>query len=62
MQAIKRVSDELALVLKEPETVLKIQATGFEPMIGGPDQLAMLLKKEMEQARSVVMAAGLQPE
>lgn len=61
-QVTRRISDELAVVLKEPETVLKIQATGFDPMIGGSDDLAALLKKEMEQAQSVVKSAGLQPE
>jgi len=42
--------------------VQKIQATGFDPMIGGPADLTALLKKEMEKAQVVVSAAGLKPE
>lgn len=59
---IKRLSDEIAAVLKEPDTVRRIEQTNFDPMIGGPDQLADLLKAEMARAEAVIKASGIRPE
>ena len=59
---IAKLSKEFAIVLKDPETVQKILAAGAEPMIGGPDELAALLKTEMARAGDVVRKAGITPE
>jgi len=42
--------------------VQKIIAAGAEPMIGGPNELAALLKTEMARAGDVVRKAGITPE
>ena len=59
---IDKLSKEFAIVLKDPETVQKILAAGAEPMIGGPQELAALLKTEMARAGDVVRKAGITPE
>jgi tripartite-type tricarboxylate transporter receptor subunit TctC len=59
---IGRLSSDIAVVLKQPDTVQRIQNAGFDPMVGGPDELAALLKSEMERAVKVVKDAGIQPE
>ena len=59
---VSRLSADIAVVLNQPETVKKIQNAGFDPMVGGPDELAALLRKEMERAVKVVKDAGIQPE
>lgn len=59
---VNRLSGDIAVVLNQPETVKKIQNAGFDPMVGGPEELGALLKKEMERAVKVVKDAGIQPE
>jgi tripartite-type tricarboxylate transporter receptor subunit TctC len=59
---ISRLSSDIAVVLNQPETVKRIQNAGFDPMVGGPEELAALLKKEMDRAVKVVKDAGIQPE
>jgi tripartite-type tricarboxylate transporter receptor subunit TctC len=56
------VSAEIAAVLQQPETAAKIVNVGFEPMIGGPEELAALLKTEIARAAKVVQDAGIRPE
>ena len=59
---VEKLSKEFAIVLRDPETVQKILAAGAEPMIGGPAELAALLKTEMTRAGDVVHKAGIKPE
>lgn len=59
---IGRLEKEIAWVLKDPETIKKVQAAGVEPMPGGTKALANLLKTEIERAGNVVKAAKIQPE
>ncbi|MSQ63052.1 MAG: tripartite tricarboxylate transporter substrate binding protein [Betaproteobacteria bacterium] len=59
---INRLSGDLAVVLNQPDTVTRIQNAGFDPMVGGPGELAALLKKEMDRSVKVVKDAGIQPE
>jgi tripartite-type tricarboxylate transporter receptor subunit TctC len=59
---ITRLSGDIAVVLNQPETAKRIQNAGFDPMVGGPEELAALLKKEMDRAVKVVKDAGIQPE
>ena len=58
---VDKLSAEIANVLRQPETVSKIHGVGFDPMIGGPEELAALLKSEIARAAKVVKDAGLQP-
>ena len=59
---ITRLSGDIAVVLNQPETAKRIQNAGFDPMVGGPEELAALLQKEMDRAVKVVRDAGIQPE
>jgi tripartite-type tricarboxylate transporter receptor subunit TctC len=59
---IARLSRDIAVVLNQPDTAKRIQNAGFDPMVGGPEELAALLKKEMDRAVKVVKDAGIQPE
>ena len=58
----EKLGAEIAVVLRQPETVAKIESVGFEPMIGGPDALAELLKSEITRAAKVVTEAGIRPD
>jgi len=57
--AIDLFGRELAVVQGEPETIAKIQAAGFDPMVGGPAELAALLEREIARAAKVVKDAGI---
>jgi tripartite-type tricarboxylate transporter receptor subunit TctC len=59
---IDRLSREIEIVLKDPETDAKIRSIGAAPMIGGSKQLAELLNQEIARAGKVVKDAGIQPE
>lgn len=59
---IQKLSLAMAEVLKDPDTVKKIQAAGADPMIGTPAELAALLKTEMAKAKNIVTQAGIKPE
>lgn len=58
----ERLGAEIAAVLRQSETAAKIVSVGFDPMIGGPDILAALLKAEIDRAAKVVKDAGIKPE
>ena len=51
-----------AFALRQPETLSKLETVGFDPMIGGPEELAALLKSEMARAAKVVADAGIKPD
>ena len=59
---IDKLSTEIGAALRLPDTAAKIENAGFDPMIGGPDVLAALLKSEMARAAKVVRDAGIKPE
>lgn len=59
---IDRLSKEIEIVLKDPETDAKIRSIGAAPMIGDSKQLANLLNQEIAKAGKVVKDAGIQPE
>ncbi|MBK9607401.1 MAG: tripartite tricarboxylate transporter substrate binding protein [Betaproteobacteria bacterium] len=58
---VDKLSAEIATVLRQPETAAKIVSVGFDPMIGGPEELAALLSREIARAAKVVKDAGIQP-
>jgi tripartite-type tricarboxylate transporter receptor subunit TctC len=55
-------SQAVAEVLRDPDTISKIQSAGAEPMIGGPAELAALLKSELIKAEDIVKRSGITPE
>jgi len=57
-----KLGAEVAVVLRQPETAARIESVGFEPMIGGPDVLAELLRNEIARAAKVVRDAGIKPD
>ncbi len=59
---IEKLSKEIELVLKDPETVKKVQAAGVEPMIGNAVELKRLLSNEIARAGEIVKTAKIQPE
>lgn len=59
---VTRLDTEIRAVLAQPDVVKRIQANGFDPMLGGPAELATLLKAEMTRAVKVVKDAGIKPE
>jgi tripartite-type tricarboxylate transporter receptor subunit TctC len=59
---IGRLDREIQTVLAQPDTARRIQANGFDPMIGGSEALASLLRSEMTRAVKVVKDAGIKPE
>ncbi|MBK8742957.1 MAG: tripartite tricarboxylate transporter substrate binding protein [Betaproteobacteria bacterium] len=58
---VDKLSAEIATVLRQSETAAKIVSVGFDPMIGGPEELAALLSREIARAAKVVKDAGIQP-
>jgi len=61
-EIIARLDRDIQAVLAQPDTARRIQANGFDPMVGGPDALAKLLRDEMTRAVKVVKDAGIRPE
>ena len=59
---VARLDREIQTVLAQPDTARRIQTNGFDPMVGGPDALAKLLRDEMTRAVKVVKDAGIRPE
>ena len=59
---IEKLSKEIEWVLKDPETVKKVQAAGVEPMIGSAAALAKLLSNEIARAGDIVKNANIKPE
>jgi tripartite-type tricarboxylate transporter receptor subunit TctC len=59
---IEKLSKEIEWVLKDPETVKKVQAAGVEPMIGSASALAKLLNNEIARAGDIVKNANIKPE
>ena len=59
---VDRLSAEIAGVLQQPEAARRIESVGFDPMVGGPEVLAELLRAEIARAAKVVRDAGIRPE
>ena len=59
---VGKLGAELAVVLRQPETVARIEGVGFDPMVGGPEVLAELLRTEIARAAKVVREAGIKPD
>ncbi len=61
-EVVSKLDAEIRALLVQPDVVKRIQANGFDPMVGGPAELGALLKSEMTRAVKVVRDAGIKPE
>lgn len=61
-EVVTKLDAEIRALLVQPDAVRRIQANGFDPMVGGPTELGALLKSEMTRAVKVVRDAGIKPE
>jgi tripartite-type tricarboxylate transporter receptor subunit TctC len=59
---VEKLGAEIAAVLRQPETIAKIESVGFDAMVGGPEVLAELLRNEIARAAKVVKDAGIRPD
>jgi len=59
---VERLSREVNLILKRPETRGQFQKHGFEPAGSTPGELAAFLKQQLVEWRSALRSAGLEPE
>jgi tripartite-type tricarboxylate transporter receptor subunit TctC len=59
---VEKLGVEIAAVLRQPETVAKIESVGFDAMVGGPEVLAELLRNEIARAAKVVKDAAIRPD
>lgn len=57
-EAIKRLSDEIAAVVKLPDVIEKLQTAGIEPIGGNPDAY----RKEIERENQAMAKAGKQAD
>jgi tripartite-type tricarboxylate transporter receptor subunit TctC len=59
---VDRINSEVAAVLKSRETEERLHADGSSPIGGTPEQLAAIVKRDIETWREVVRKAGIKPE
>ena len=57
-----RLSAEILKVLKQPDTVEKIKAVGFEPVPAGAEEFAVAHKAEIARLAKVIKEAGIKIE
>ena len=55
---IKKLSDEVAAATAAPEVLEKFKVLGVEPLAGGPDRLAEMLKEDLARWAPIVKASG----
>lgn len=58
----KRLQEEVARVLQEPEVRKQLQQLGAEPVGSTPDSFAEHIKNEMKLYKGVIDAAGIKLE
>ncbi len=61
-EAIQAISEEIAKIVKEPDSMERLQVAGVDPIGGGPAQLAAALKAENDRIVAAARAAGLQAQ
>ena len=55
---IERVQSEAAKVLKEPQTVSKLQQQGYEVVAGNPSEFKTFIRGETEKWTAVIKQVG----
>lgn len=56
---IDRLHDEIAKLLKEPETLERLAATGNDPVGSSPEEFAAHIKRELDLFGKVIKTAGI---
>ncbi len=59
---VQRMSREIAAVLKEPETVKRLQTAYFDPVGSTPEALTKFMTEELRRWKPVIERAGLKPD
>jgi len=59
---ISRISEEVARLVKEPDTIQTFNTAGIEPIGGGPAEYARVLELEAERDARAIRSAGLKAE
>ena len=60
--AIRKIASEVAALVKEPELVKQLAATGIDPAGLGSEEYRAALKRESERVARTVAAAGMKPQ
>lgn len=61
-EIVRRLNQELALAINQPATREQMAKQGLFPYLGTPEDLAVLLKKELARNKDVVTKAGLKAD
>ncbi|SFP34681.1 tripartite tricarboxylate transporter substrate binding protein [Variovorax sp. 770b2] len=61
-EVVQRMSREIAAVLKDPETVKRLQTAYFDPVGSTPEALAKFMGEELVRWKPVIQRAGLKPD
>jgi tripartite-type tricarboxylate transporter receptor subunit TctC len=61
-EVVQRMSREIAVVLKDPETVKRLQTAYFDPVGSTPEALAKFMGEELVRWNPVIQRAGLKPD
>lgn len=61
-EAIQWISEEIAKIVKQQDSMERLQTAGVDPIGGGPAQLAAALKAENDRIVAAARAAGLQAQ
>ena len=60
--AVTRISEEVARLVREPDTIQTFNIAGIEPIGGGPADYERVLEREAERDARAIRAVGLKPE
>ena len=59
---VAKVSEEVAKLVKEPDTIQTFNTAGIEPIGGGPADYARVLEREAERDARAIRTAGVKAE
>ncbi|OVZ55407.1 4,5-dihydroxyphthalate dehydrogenase [Pigmentiphaga sp. NML080357] len=59
---VKKLSDEVAKVVRQPEVIKQLQGLGIEPVGGSPEEYAKAIDEEARRYAGPIKAAGIKPE
>jgi tripartite-type tricarboxylate transporter receptor subunit TctC len=58
---MQKIADEVAVIVKEPEVIKQLGATGIEAAPAGPKEFGDALKRENDRVAKVVEVSGMKP-
>jgi tripartite-type tricarboxylate transporter receptor subunit TctC len=62
MAIAEKISQAIALTLKQPDVIERYRALASTPVGSSPAEMAAFLRKESERWRQVIASAGIQRE